>query len=123
GEAGVNIAPARNATARIVWFDNRVRNPISNVTLSATLAQKQNLGRTRIRGIQSDVEYRVASAWRLSAAYLYEEAKVTDGGVANAALVGKYLAQVPKQRGSVQVAYSNSKYASVALAIQFVGLQ
>jgi outer membrane receptor protein involved in Fe transport len=123
GEAGVKIAPARNMTARVTWFDNRVRNPVSNVTLSPTRAQKQNLGRTRIRGVQSDVDYRVGSSWRVSGAYVYEEAKVTDGGLANAALVGKYLAQVPKQRGSIQIAYSNSTYASLALGIQFIGLQ
>jgi outer membrane receptor protein involved in Fe transport len=123
GEAGVTVAPAPNATVRLTWFHNRVRNPVSNVTLSPTLAQKQNLGRTRIRGVQSDVEYRFRSSWRLSGAYLYEEATVTDGGVANAGLVGKYLAQVPKQRGSIQVAYSSSRYASVAVGIQFIGLQ
>jgi outer membrane receptor protein involved in Fe transport len=52
-----------------------------------------------------------------------DDAKVTDGGVANAALVGKYLQQVPKHRGSVQLAYSNARVASVALSVQFVGLQ
>lgn len=123
GEAGINLAPARNVTGRVTWFDNRVRNPISNVTLSATLAQKQNLGKTRIHGVQADVEYRLASFWRLAGAYVYEQAKVTDGGVANAALVGKYLAQVPKQRGSFQLAYANPRIASIALGIQFVGLQ
>ncbi len=122
GEAGVTVTPAPNASVRLTWFDNRVRNPISNVTISPTLAQKRNLGRTHIRGVQGDVDYRLGS-WRLSGAYLYEEATVTDGGVANAGLVGKYLAQVPKQRGSIQVAYSSSRYASVAVGIQFVGLQ
>ena len=43
GEAGVNVAPARNVSVRLTWFDNRISNPISNVTLTATLAQKQNL--------------------------------------------------------------------------------
>ena len=71
GEAGVNIAPARNVSARVTWFDNRVRNPISNVTLTPTLAQKQNLGRTRIRGVQGDVEYRLGSSWRMTGAYVY----------------------------------------------------
>jgi outer membrane receptor protein involved in Fe transport len=123
GEVGINIAPMRNVTARVTGFDNRVRNPVSNVTLNPTLAQKQNLGRTRIRGVQSDVDYRVGSSWRVSGAYVYEEAKVTDGDLANAALVGKFLAQVPKQRGTLQIAYSNPKYASVALGIQFIGLQ
>ena len=119
----MNLAPARNVTGRVTWFDNYVRNPISNVTVSATLAQTQNLGKTRIHGVQADVEYRLASFRRLAGAYLYEQAKVTDGGVANAALVNKYLAQVPKQRGSFQLAYANPGIASIALGIQFVGLQ
>jgi iron complex outermembrane receptor protein len=132
GEAGINVAPARNLSARLTWFDNRLEDPISNVTLTPTTAQKQNLGKTRVWGIQSDVEYRVGAFWRLSAAYLYDQAKVTDGGTANAALVNNcqghpgqscFLAQVPENRGSVQVAYSNPKYVSVALGVQIIGLQ
>jgi outer membrane receptor protein involved in Fe transport len=123
GELGLNFAPAKNLTARVTLFDNRVKNPISNVTLSATLAQKQNLGRTKIRGVQTDVEYRLTPAIRLAAAYLYNEAKVTDGGVANASLVGKYLAQVPKHRGSAQVSYFHPKVANFAVMVQFQGAQ
>ena len=123
GELGLNVAPARNLTARVTWFDNRVKNPISNVTLTPTTAQKQNLGRTRIHGVQTDVEYRLGLSWRLAGAYLYNLAKVTDGGVANAALVGKYLAQVPKHRGSIQLAYAHPKFANVALSVQFQGAQ
>ena len=91
--------------------------------MTATLAQKQNLGKTHVRGVQTDVEYRVGTNWRFAGAYIYDIAKVTDGGVANAALVGKYIAQVPKHRGSMQASYSNARYATVAVAIQFVGLQ
>jgi hypothetical protein len=123
GEAGVNVAPARNVSVRLTWFDNRISNPISNVTLSATLAQKQNLGKTRVRGFQTDLDYRVGPSWRFSAAYVFDDAKVTDGGVANAALVGKTIQQVPRHRGSVQAAYSNAKFATVAVGAQFVGLQ
>jgi len=123
GEAGVNVAPARNVSVRLTWFDNRITNPISNVTLSATLAQKQNLGKTQVRGFQTDLDYRVGPSWRFSAAYVFDDAKVTDGGVANAALVGKTIQQVPRHRGSVQAAYSNAKFATVAIGAQFVGLQ
>jgi outer membrane receptor protein involved in Fe transport len=123
GEAGLNVAPARNVTVRATWFDDGVRNPVSNITLNATTAQKQNLGRTRVRGIQTDAEYRVGSSWRFSGAYVFDDAKVTDGGVANAALVGKFVLQVPKHRGSLQVAYSDPKYASIALGMQLLGLQ
>src|SRR5262249_19136744 len=75
-----------------------------------------------IRGIQSDVDYRVGS-WRFSGGYLYNEAKVTDGGVVNAALVGKFVPQVPMHRGTLQVAYSNPKYINVALGLLMIGLQ
>jgi outer membrane receptor protein involved in Fe transport len=123
GELGLNVAPAKNTTARLTWFDNRIENPVTNVTLSATLAQKQNLGKTRVHGLQTDVEYRIGTSWRVAGAYVYDIAKVTDGGVANAALVGKYIAQVPKHRGSFQASYSSARLATVAVSIQFVGLQ
>jgi len=123
GEAGVNVAPARNVSARVTWFDNRVTDPVLNVTLNATTAQKQNLGQTRVRGVQTDVEYRITPSWRVSGAYVYDEAKVTDGGVANAALVGKYVPQVPLHHATFQIAYSNPKIASVALSMQAVSLQ
>ncbi len=77
GETGVNVAPMRNISVRITWFDNRLSDPISNVTLSATLAQKQNLGKTRVRGVQTDIDYRVGSSWRFSGGYIYNDATVT----------------------------------------------
>jgi outer membrane receptor protein involved in Fe transport len=123
GEAGINIEPARNLTVRTTWFDNRVSNPVLNVTLNATTAQKQNLGATRVRGVQFDAEYRLNANWRFSGGYLYDQAKVTDGGIANAALVGNYVPQVPLHRGSAQVVYSNPRLVNVAFGAQFVGLQ
>jgi outer membrane receptor protein involved in Fe transport len=132
GEAGVNLAPVRNLTVRTTWFHNRVTDPVANVTQAAAFctaraapagcAQKQNLGKTRVRGIQADAEYRLGSSWRFSGAYMRDDAKVTDGGTVPA-LVGKFLPQVPKHRGSAQVAYTNPKVATVALGIQAVALQ
>jgi len=127
GEVGVNVAPRRDVTWRTTWFDNRVTNPVSNVTLTTVGAnvtqQRQNLGETRIWGLQTDVEYRPGPFWRFNAAYLYNHATVTDGGVANASLVGKFLPQVPAHRGSVHVAYANPKYATLALGLQVLGAQ
>ena len=88
---------------------------MSNVTLNATTAQKQNLGKTRIWGVQTDVEYRLGQSLRLSGGVSLQSGEGHGRGIANAALVGKYLPQVPKHRGSLQIAYSNPKYASVAL--------
>jgi outer membrane receptor protein involved in Fe transport len=123
GEAGVNVAPARNVTVRLTWFHSRLSNPVLNVTLSPTLAQKQNVPETRVRGVQADVEYRIGTSWRFSGAYVYDDAKVTEGGATTATLVGKVLQQVPKHRATLQAGYSNARLATVALGVQFVGLQ
>ncbi len=123
-EAGVRFAPVNNVTIRSTWYDNRIKNPVSNVTrfdLVNTL-QRQNLGRTRITGLQNDVDIRVRSDWRVSAGYLYNRAKVTEFA-ATPALVGKRLPQVPAHRGSVQVAYLNPRWAAMALGVQFIGRQ
>ncbi|HET6959310.1 MAG TPA: TonB-dependent receptor [Vicinamibacterales bacterium] len=123
GEVGVNVAPAKNVSLRVTWFDNKVTNPVLNVTLSPTLAQKQNIPETKVQGVQTDIEYRLGTEWRFFAAYVYDNAKVVDGGPANVALNGKWLQQVPENRGSFQVAYTNAKYATVTLGVQIVGLQ
>jgi outer membrane receptor protein involved in Fe transport len=126
GEAGISITPLSKLTWRTTWFDTRVEDPVSNVTISTsganTTQQRQNLGRTRIRGLQTDAEYRIGSSWRVSGGYFYNRARVVEFA-ANPALVGKFLAQVPKHRGSVEVNYFNPRIVNVAFGVQAVGRQ
>jgi outer membrane receptor protein involved in Fe transport len=122
GELGISLAPMRNLTVRTTWFDNRVENPVSNVTIATNTQQRMNLGRTRIVGVQADAEYRIGSDWRISGGYLANSAKVKEFD-RNPVLVGKYLPQVPKNRGSMTVAYSNAKYVTVAVSGLFYGRQ
>jgi outer membrane receptor protein involved in Fe transport len=126
GEAGINVSATRRLTWRATWFDNSIRNPVSNVTLTTAGAnvtqQRQNLGRTQVWGVQTDVEYRITPSWRLAGGYLYDHATVTEFK-ANPALVGNFLPQVPSHRASLQVVYSNAKYATLAAALQALGRQ
>jgi len=126
GETGVSLIPTRHLTVRTTWYDNRVKDPVSNVTISQVGAnvtqRRQNLGRTRIWGIQTDAEYRLGTFWRFSGGYLFNQAKVTEN-VNNPALEGLYLAQVPKHRGSVQIQYANPRIVSIAFDILGVGDQ
>jgi outer membrane receptor protein involved in Fe transport len=92
------------------------------VTVGTNLQQRQNLGRTRIWGLQTDAEYRLGSSWRFFGAYLYEQAKVKENET-NPALIGKFLAQVPKHRGTAQVSYENPRFANVTFEVQGVGTQ
>ena len=78
GEAGVRLEPTRNVSIRSTWYDNGVKNPVANVTIGTNLQQRQNLGRTRIRGWQNDVESRLSPSLRLTGGYLFNNAKVTE---------------------------------------------
>jgi outer membrane receptor protein involved in Fe transport len=126
GEFGARFTPLSNLSVRTTWYGNRVKEPVSNVTIATAGAnvtqQRQNLGRTRISGIQTDAEYRIGSFMRVSGGYLYGRARVTEFD-ANPVLVGNYLPQVPKHRGSAQISYTNPRAFNAALGLQAVGRQ
>jgi outer membrane receptor protein involved in Fe transport len=121
GEIGVNMIPAAGVTWRTTWFDNRVKDPVANVTITPpNQLQRQNLGRTRIWGIQTDVEYRIGQKLRIGGAYIYDAAKVRENR-ANPALVGLQLAQVPTHRGAFQVQYHDPRFLTIAFDVQSSG--
>lgn len=126
GEAGVSFAVTPNATVRATWFDNHITDPVSNVTISqvgpTVTQQRQNLGKTHVHGIQTDLEYRFGSDWRVAGAYVYDQAKVVENP-STPALVGKWLPQVPANRGSLRLTYSNPRLFTASLGTQFVGSQ
>ena len=127
GEAGINVAPARNVTARVDLVRQprrRIRSRTSRSTpthgAEAEPRQDAHLGRADATSSTAS-----GSSWRVSAAYLYDQAKVTDGGVANAALVGKYLragAEAPRARCRWRIRIRStrtSRSACSSSALQF----
>lgn len=122
GEFGVNVAVTRDVTARATWFGNRISDPVGNITIATNLQQRQNLGRTRVNGLQTDVEYRLRALLKFSAGYVYNRATVTEFA-ANPAIIGKYLPQVPAHRGSFHFTYTNPKVIGVSFGVQFIGRQ
>ena len=122
GEAGVNLIATENVTVRGTWYINGIENPVSNVTIGTNTQQRQNLGRTKVQGFQTDLEYRLGTQWRVAGAYLFNDAKVTEYA-ANPDLVGKYLPQVPQHRGSIQFAYTDPRFVNLALNLQMAGKQ
>ncbi|HVT49087.1 MAG TPA: TonB-dependent receptor [Vicinamibacterales bacterium] len=128
GEGGVEVSVTPRATWRATWFDNRIKDAVSNVTLSTTPStvtqQRQNLARTRIRGIQTDLEYRFGPSWQFSGSYLYEHARVAAvDDPAQLDIVGNYLPQVPNQRATLQMTYTNPRYVTLSVDLEAVGRQ
>jgi len=126
GEAGVRFSPASSVSLRATWFDNRVTDPVSNVTIDTTPAlvtqQRQNLGSTHIYGLQTDAEWRLSPAWRVSAAYLYSHATVTAFD-ANPSIVGNFLPQVPRHRASFDVTFTDPRLFDLTVDVQAIGSQ
>ena len=122
GELGLNLSPVDDLTIRTTWFDNRMEDPISNVTIALNRRQRQNLGRTRIHGLQTDVDYRIGREWRASAGYVVNRARVTENDLVEE-LVDKFLPQVPENRGSLSLSYSNPRYITATVNAIFVGDQ
>jgi outer membrane receptor protein involved in Fe transport len=123
GELGINVIPVTGVTWRTTWFDNRVKDPVANVTvIPPNVVQRQNLGRTRIWGIQTDADYRINRSLRVGGAYIYDVARVRENP-ANPALVGLTLQQVPTHRGAFQLQYSDPRFVTIAFDVQASGEQ
>ena len=112
GEVGLNLAVSPKLFLRATGFWNRLKNPISNVTLSVTpeliIRQRRNLGRTRARGVSGQAEYRLNSRWRFRAGYLFNESTIESNPL-QADLEGRFIPQVPRHRAGLGLDYFNRK--------------
>jgi outer membrane receptor protein involved in Fe transport len=115
-EGGVTFSALRKRLAiRSNVYVTTVVDPIVSVTLATTptliTRQRQNLGKTRSRGVEADVEFAPIPELRLAASYLFVDARVTEFP-ANVALVGNFLPQVARHQLNLRVNYRpNSRWS------------
>ena len=130
GEVGVTqrIGPFE---ARATAFWNEVENLIINVTrvvplpdcpAGTTCRQRQNVDRARIRGIETELEWRLARDWRIVGSYTYTDTAVLDSPQQRS-LEGKQLAQVPHHGAALTVRYDNPRLFTAAVTARYVGRQ
>jgi outer membrane receptor protein involved in Fe transport len=110
-ESGATWAyPGGHVTARGVFFWSEITRPIENVTLSITptliTRQRENLGRTRSRGVNLDLSEDLTHALHLNAGYQFTNATVISYP-AGVSLVGLRLPEIPLHEATFQVRYSN----------------
>jgi outer membrane receptor protein involved in Fe transport len=98
--------PGSGVFARVVGFWMEIDGSIANVTTSVTDAlitrQRQNLGRTRSRGVEADAEVAIARGWLVSAGWLYADSSVTSFP-ADPTLEGLRVPQVPRHQATLQL--------------------
>ncbi|MEJ7713125.1 MAG: TonB-dependent receptor [Pyrinomonadaceae bacterium] len=107
-------------------FWSEITRPVANVTLRVTPAlitrQRQNLGRTRSRGIELEANAPINTRWSLSGGYALTDARVREFP-ANATLEGLWLPQIPRHQLTFQTRYDNPSFASLSLQGRALGAQ
>ena len=120
-EAGALAALSGRARLRANLFWMELDDTVANVTLSTTPSlitrQRQNLGRTRSRGLEVDAEARAGRAWTFSFGYLFADATVRDFPPVPA-LEGNQLPQVPRHSAALQARYDGAA-ASVGAQVRW----
>ncbi len=130
-EVGANVfAFDRRLNLRGNFFWDDIVNPIANVTLDANSnpiqRQRQNLGRTRSRGVELDAVARITSHIEISGGYQFADATVLSfpaNPVNNPSLEGNQIPQIPRNQFTLQARYWNPSRLMLSLQGRFVGDQ
>lgn len=109
-ELGIGWSPrtSRAARLRASLFSMELEDSIANVTVSSTpelvRRRRENLGRTRVRGLELEGE---AQPWRrlaFAGSWLFADSTVRSFA-ADPALVGKRVPQVPRAQASLSLSW------------------
>jgi outer membrane receptor protein involved in Fe transport len=127
GEAGASfVAFKEKVTTRAVLFWMEITRPVANVTLNVTPAlitrQRQNLGRTRSRGVELETEARINNRWSLAGGYLFTDSRVVEFPVMRA-LENLLVPQVARQQLTFQVRYTKPARFNLSLQGRAAGSQ
>lgn len=127
GEAGLEMSALPGLTARVTGFWNELAEPITNVTLEQPLPdgsrrQRQNLGRARVRGVETSVDWRLARHWTALLAYTFVDSEVRQAPGAPE-LVGKQLAQDPAHRGTALLGFQHPELLTATVQLRVTGPQ
>jgi outer membrane receptor protein involved in Fe transport len=123
---GLWTSPLGRVTARATAFWMATDRTIANVTLAATplltTRQRDNLGRTRSRGLEAEATARPGDRWTLTGGYLLSDARVVRFP-ANPDLEGLALPQVPRHQLTFQSRYQSPRLGTLAVQARWTGRQ
>ena len=136
GEAGAEYSSGRLRT-RLTGFWNEIDDPIANVTIGLGEAviepcglipeggvcrQRRNLDDSRVRGVETEVDFVPRAPWLATASYLFSDARITGSGE-EPALEGKRIAQVPRHQVTLRFSHDAAVPLTAAVQIRYVARQ
>ncbi len=123
GEVGADVTRGP-VEAGLAVFDNELRHSVANVTIAqgpanipgigvvpagGTAQRKMNLDRVRVQGLALHAKWQITTALALQTQYLLDDTDVRAASVAPQ-LVGKQLAQVPRQSATAGLAWKAGRW-------------
>ncbi len=125
-ELGALVNAHRAGSVRGSYFWTQVNRPVASVVLSSTpttqLLQRENLGQLESRGVMAEWELRPARWLGLTGGYQFAVSTVTKFQ-ADATLVGKWTAEVPRNSGTAQVRLERGGLGVLLLDVRTSGRQ
>ena len=104
GEVGA-LATRGRGTLRLTAFSAEVEGAVANVTIATVpgliTRERQNVGRTRSRGVESELDLRFGVRYVVTAGYAFTDATVRSFP-ADPTLEGRQLPQVPRHQATLQ---------------------
>jgi outer membrane receptor protein involved in Fe transport len=118
-ETGLQLSlPTRDTVVRASYFWTEVNRPVTALTISVSptqiVAQRENLGQIRSRGLSLDYESQPFSWLAITGGYQYANATVTQF-VQEPSLIGKWIPQVAHNMATAQVRASKPKLGVIEL--------
>jgi outer membrane receptor protein involved in Fe transport len=127
GETGATVSGFDGRlTARGTFFWSEITRPVANLTISTSetliIRRRENLGRTRSRGVELETNAQLTTRLALSGGYQFVDATVLKFPT-NMALEGLLIPQVPRHQMTFQFRYSSPSRLLLGIQGRAVGNQ
>lgn len=125
-EAGIDWAPVENVKLALTAFDNKIENAVTNVTLSPTLRQRQNIDAIKAQGIEFAAQLALGAV-SLDGSLSYTDAELRDSAVRGPDNIysfdGNRPGQTPRWAESVTASWRPREHMTFAATLRHVGSQ
>lgn len=123
GETGIDMTGfQRHFEVRGVFFYNQIVNPIANVPINATTAERENLGRISAPGFEIDAVEHVTDRFQVSAGYQYVDSKVVSAP-GQPELLNTWVQETPHNSFTFEARYDDPAVISLSFDGQLIGQQ
>lgn len=82
--------------------------------------EKTNVGKVKIQGVETEFNYQLTDHFKFFANYTYNKSTI-EKFIADTSLEGNYLTNIPKNKGSVSLSYSNPEIVNAKVTVRYVG--